>query len=79
MTDQKEIAAIVNENGNSFHCRVASYLQERGLDNAISKPREIALIKEKSSNISNRSDLPVNSTRRQRSSVATAPGRHPWA
>ena len=57
MTDLTEIEALVNESGNSFHCRVANYLKEKGwhthvspyyMDSATSKPREIDLIAEKS-------------------------------
>ncbi len=57
MANQGEITAIVNESGNSFHCKVANFLKEKGwhilvspyyMDNATSKPREIDLIAEKS-------------------------------
>ena len=57
MSDLSEIEAIVNESGNSFHCRVANYLRGKGwytlvspyyMDSATSKPREIDLIAEKS-------------------------------
>lgn len=56
MSVPEEIEAIVNESGNSFHCRVTNYLRERGwhtlvspyyMDNATNKPREIDLIAEK--------------------------------
>jgi hypothetical protein len=56
MTDLKEIEALVNESGNSFHCKVTNYLKEKGwytlvspyyMDSATSKPREIDLIAEK--------------------------------
>ena len=56
MSDLKEIEAIVNESGNSFHCRVANYLRDKGwytlvspyyMDSATSKPREVDLIAEK--------------------------------
>lgn len=59
MTNQKDLEALVNESGNSFHCRVTNYLREKGwhtlvspyyMDNATSKPREIDLIAEKSWN-----------------------------
>jgi hypothetical protein len=51
-----EIRAIINESGNSFHGRVATYFKERGwhtlispyyMDGATDKPREIDLIVEK--------------------------------
>ncbi|MDD1779349.1 MAG: hypothetical protein LUQ65_14370 [Candidatus Helarchaeota archaeon] len=57
MEDQAEIKAIVNESGNSFHCKVANYLKAKGLhtlvspyylDSATGKPREIDLIAERS-------------------------------
>ena len=57
MTDLEEIETIINESGNSFHCRVANYLKEKAwdilvspyyMDNASNKPREIDLIAEKS-------------------------------
>ena len=57
MADLKEIKTLVNESGNSFHCRVTNYLRGKGwhtlvspyyMDNATSKPREIDLIAEKS-------------------------------
>ena len=56
MSDVKEIEAIVNESGNSFHCRVTNYLRDKGwctlvspyyMDSTTSKPREIDLIAEK--------------------------------
>ena len=57
MPEIDEVATIINESGNSFHCRVTNYLQERGwhtlvspyyMDSATNKPREIDLIAEKS-------------------------------
>ncbi|MBW2647796.1 MAG: hypothetical protein JRE23_16820 [Deltaproteobacteria bacterium] len=57
MTDLKEIEALVNESGNSFHCRVVNFLRDKGwqtlvspyyMDSATNKPREIDLIAEKS-------------------------------
>ena len=56
MVDLKDIEAIVNESGNSFHCRVINHLKEKGwqtlvspyyMDGATNKPREIDLISEK--------------------------------
>jgi len=56
MSDMDEVNSIINESGNSFHCRVANYLQEKGwhtlvspyyMDSATNKPREIDLIAEK--------------------------------
>lgn len=56
MTDLEEVETIINESGNSFHCKVANYLKEKGwdtlvspyyMDNASNKPREIDLIAEK--------------------------------
>ena len=52
----EDIEAIVNESGNSFHCRATNYLKEKGwnilvspyyMDGATNKPREIDLIAEK--------------------------------
>ncbi|MBI4619076.1 MAG: hypothetical protein HY739_02755 [Desulfobacterales bacterium] len=63
MTDLKEIEELVNESGNSFHCRVVNYLKEKGwhtlvspyyMDSSTSKPREIDLIAEKSWNHNDR-------------------------
>lgn len=57
MSDIEEVSSIINESGNSFHCRVTNYLQENGwhtlvspyyMDSASNKPREIDLIAEKS-------------------------------
>ena len=57
MSDRREIEVIVNESGNTFHCRVANYLRGKGwytlispyyMDSATGKPREIDLIAEKS-------------------------------
>lgn len=57
MTIEEEVASIVNESGNSFHCRVANYLESQSwhiqvspyyLDGSSNKPREIDLIAEKS-------------------------------
>lgn len=57
MSDIDEVNSIINESGNSFHCRVANYLQEKGwhtlvspyyMDSSSNKPREIDLIAEKS-------------------------------
>jgi len=57
MSDIKEVNSIINESGNSFHCRVTNYLKEKGwhtlvspyyMDGATNKPREIDLIAEKS-------------------------------
>jgi len=57
MNDKEEVNSIINESGNSFHCRVTNYLQGNGwhtlvspyyMDNASNKPREIDLIAEKS-------------------------------
>jgi hypothetical protein len=51
-----EIQAIVDESGNSFHCKVTKFLKEKGwhtlvspyyMDGATNKPREIDLIAEK--------------------------------
>src|SRR5688572_1817772 len=51
-----EIQAIVDESGNSFHCKVTNFLKENGwhtlvspyyMDGATNKPREIDLITEK--------------------------------
>lgn len=56
MSIPKEITAIVNESGNSFHCRVTNHLKEKGwhtlvspyyMDGSTNKPREIDLIAEK--------------------------------
>jgi hypothetical protein len=57
MTDIEEVNTIINESGNSFHCRVTNYLEEKGwhtlispyyMDGSSNKPREIDLIAEKS-------------------------------
>lgn len=57
MSDIDEVNSIINESGNSFHCRVTNYLQEKGwhtlvspyyMDSATNKQREIDLIAEKS-------------------------------
>jgi len=57
MTDLTNIEEIVNESGNSFHCKVVNYLRDKKwytlvspyyMDSATSKPREIDLIAEKS-------------------------------
>ena len=51
-----EVKAIIKKSGNTFHCKVLKYLQEKGWtvlispyynDNVSSKPREIDLIAEK--------------------------------
>jgi hypothetical protein len=56
LTIEEEVEAIVNESGNSFHCRVANYLQAQGwhiqvspyyMDSSTNKPREIDIIAEK--------------------------------
>lgn len=56
MSSSEEIEAIVNESGNSFHCRVTNYLKEKGwrtlvspyyMDGGTNKPREIDLVAEK--------------------------------
>lgn len=56
MTRVDEIKAIVNESGNSFHCKVINALKERSwnllvspyyMDSATNKPREIDLIAQK--------------------------------
>ncbi|MEO8331489.1 MAG: hypothetical protein ABI479_03585 [Gallionella sp.] len=56
MPISEEIEAIVNESGNSFHCRVTNYLKTKGwstlvspyyMDGGTNKPREIDLIAEK--------------------------------
>ncbi len=55
-TESEEVDSIINESGNSFHCRVANYLREKGwhtmispyyMDGASNKPREIDLVAEK--------------------------------
>jgi len=55
MVNLKDIEKIVNESGNSFHCKVTNYLKEKGwqtlvspyyMDGATNKPREIDLIAE---------------------------------
>ena len=57
MSEIDEVNSIINESGNSFHCRVANYLREKGwhtlispyyMDSSSNKPREIDLIVEKS-------------------------------
>lgn len=57
MSELDEVESIINGSGNSFHCRVTNYLQEKGwhtlispyyMDSATNKPREIDLIAEKS-------------------------------
>ncbi len=57
MSDIEEVDSIINESGNSFHCRVTNHLKENGwhtmvspyyMDSASNKPREIDLIAEKS-------------------------------
>ena len=56
MTNQSEVQRIVDESGNSFHCRVTNHLAEKGwstlispyyMDAAANKPREVDLIAEK--------------------------------
>jgi hypothetical protein len=56
MSSSEEIEAIVNESGNSFHCRVTNYLKAKGwstlvspyyMDGGTNKPREIDLVAEK--------------------------------
>jgi len=56
MASSEEIATIVTESGNSFHCRVTNYLRGKGwhtlvspyyMDVGTNKPREIDLIAEK--------------------------------
>jgi hypothetical protein len=56
MSVSKDIEKIINESGNSFHCRATSFLKENGwhtlvspyyMDGATNKPREIDLIAEK--------------------------------
>jgi len=51
-----EVNKIINESGNSFHCKVTNYLKEKGwctmvspyyMDGSTNKPREIDLIIEK--------------------------------
>jgi hypothetical protein len=51
-----EIEKIIDESGNSFHCKVTNFLKEKGwhtlvspyyMDGATNKPREIDLIAEK--------------------------------
>lgn len=54
--DLDKVKAIIAQSGNTFHCKVLKYLQEKGWtvlicpyynDNVSSKPREIDLIAEK--------------------------------
>lgn len=54
--DLEKVKAIIAQSGNTFHCKVLKYLQEKGWtvlispyfnDNVSSKPREIDLIAEK--------------------------------
>ncbi|HNP31316.1 MAG TPA: hypothetical protein PKK23_19880 [Nitrospirales bacterium] len=56
MSIPDEIKTIVDESGNSFHCRVTNYLKEKGwhtlvspyyMDGSTNKPREIDLIAER--------------------------------
>ncbi len=56
MENMDEINKIIETSGNNFHCKVLSYLKERGwhvlvspyyTDNISDKPREIDLIAEK--------------------------------
>jgi hypothetical protein len=56
MSIPDEIQAIVDESGNTFHCKVTNFLKEKGwhtlvspyyMDGATNKPREIDLIAEK--------------------------------
>lgn len=56
MADSKDLDEIINESGNSFHCRVANSFKEKGwntlispyyMDGATNKPREIDLIAER--------------------------------
>jgi hypothetical protein len=51
-----EIEKIIDESGNSFHCKVTNFLKKKGwhtlvspyyMDGATNKPREIDLIAEK--------------------------------
>lgn len=57
MSEINEVRSIIDGSGNSFHCRVTSYLKEKGwttlvspyyMDDSSNKPREIDLIAEKS-------------------------------
>jgi hypothetical protein len=56
MSESDEVKSIIDGSGNSFHCRVTNYLQEKGwttlvspyyMDSSSNKPREIDLIAEK--------------------------------
>ncbi|HEV8726037.1 MAG TPA: hypothetical protein VGW77_35925 [Candidatus Binatia bacterium] len=56
MSIPEDVKEIVDESGNSFHCRVTNFLKEKGwhtlispyyMDGATNKPREIDLIAEK--------------------------------
>src|SRR3989304_4244472 len=55
-----KVKVIIDQSGNTFHCKVLKYLQEKGWivlispyynDNVSSKPREIDLIAEKEFNV----------------------------
>ncbi len=56
MSESDEVKSIIDGIGNSFHCRVTSYLMEKWwttlvspyyMDSSSNKPREIDLIAEK--------------------------------
>jgi hypothetical protein len=56
MSIAEDVKEIINESGNSFHCKVTNFLKEKEwhtlvspyyMDGAINKPREIDLITEK--------------------------------
>lgn len=56
MTDLEDVQSIINESGNSFHCKVTNYLKDKGwhtivspyyMDNTSNRPREIDLVAEK--------------------------------
>lgn len=56
MTELEDIQKIIDESGNSFHCRVVNHLSKKGwntlispyyMDSTANKPREIDLIAEK--------------------------------
>jgi hypothetical protein len=55
MSIPEDVKEIVDESGNSFHCRVTNFLKQKGwhtlispyyMDGATNKPREIDLIAE---------------------------------
>lgn len=61
-TDIEQVEEIIANSGNNFHCKVLSYLKEKGWtvlispyynDNVSDKPREIDLIAEKAFNVTN--------------------------